>query len=141
MGIFDNFDVSIFHKHLKTMKHCFGGSSSTFHIINMSNWGHALLSGVGMLFPKEVSARITVHQDIKSLYKVIPKSYLPKNYGGEDISIEEYIEIWNDIVKEEESFLKSLQYKIPNESLRIEQHQENPDGYGVDGTFKKLNID
>lgn len=44
-------------------------------------------------------------------------------------------------MKEEESYLKSLRYQVADESLRPDDSPLNTTEFGLDGTFKKLNID
>ncbi|XP_044763590.1 alpha-tocopherol transfer protein-like [Coccinella septempunctata] len=139
-GFFKNFDVSMLHKHLKLIRNCYSGRVAAIHMVNLTNFANLLLGGIKMIF-KDVASKIKVHENLESLHREVPRAILPKDYGGDDIPVAEYLKIWNDIIKEEEIFLKNLRYQVADESLRIGFSNLKSDEFGVDGTFKQLNID
>lgn len=80
---------------------------------------------------------------MESLYKSgISKDILPKEYGGECESIDAIIQEWEQKIKDNyERLVEDVKvYKI-DEKKRI-GIPKNPESlFGIDGTFRKLEID
>ncbi|XP_067207947.1 alpha-tocopherol transfer protein-like [Linepithema humile] len=78
---------------------------------------------------------------IESLYKKIPKSILPIDYGGEQPSMDALTDMWRaKLVERRDWFLKEEKRKV-NESLRTNSVINPHDLFGVSGTFRQLLID
>lgn len=78
----------------------------------------------------------------EKLFDTIPQKYLPKEYGGENGSIPELIadfekKFWEfrDYIRESE-----LNYGT-DESLRLGQPIDFESLFGMEGSFRKLNVD
>lgn len=77
---------------------------------------------------------------MESLYSVIPRKILPKEYGGETGTIQSLTDQW------EEKLLSYREYFLDdNAKYGVDDRQriggtKNP-LLGIDGTFKKLEID
>lgn len=73
--------------------------------------------------------------------KKIPKQLQPQEYGGENSSVKKLTEIWkNKIESYSKWFLEDMQYGT-NEELRAGAPKTSADLFGVEGTFRKLDID
>jgi len=102
--------------------------------------------------------QVTVSSTLEQAYEYVPRKYYPKDYGGDNCTVEEIISImkeklekyrdyFNDEVnygtdeKLREHKLDQLslenQQKLKQEQLKQEQQQH----FGVDGSFRKLAID
>jgi len=77
----------------------------------------------------------------ENLYKYVPQKYLPKEYGGENGSIEELIEVWKDKLDSYNEFFKESSKYGTNEKLRPGKPIDFDSMFGLDGSFRKLNID
>jgi hypothetical protein len=86
-----------------------------------------------ILKPKLIS-RIQIHEDLASLQKKLGKEYLTSDYGGELESVEELTKIWDKIIETEQDFFNRLR-ELADRS-KIEDCS-----FGVQGSFKSLNID
>jgi hypothetical protein len=86
-----------------------------------------------ILKPKLIS-RIQIHEDLASLQKKLGKEYLTRDYGGELESVEELTKIWDKIIETEQDFFNRLR-ELADRS-KIEDCS-----FGVQGSFKSLNID
>lgn len=82
-----------------------------------------------------------VHNTMESVYEKVPLKYFPKEYGGENGSIEE------NIVKGEEMLMKYREYLLEekqygtDEKLRPGKPIDFDAIFGAEGTFRKLEVD
>ncbi|VVC39722.1 Cellular retinaldehyde binding/alpha-tocopherol transport,CRAL/TRIO, N-terminal domain,CRAL-TRIO lipid [Cinara cedri] len=107
------------------------------HYINPPAFIGQLLTFVKMLLPNKIKTRVYVHQTLESLYQFIPKDVLPDKYGGTAGDIEKFEDKWFDYGKANTGWLENRQKA--DLSKRI--NRPNFGELGVEGTFKKLEID
>lgn len=100
-----------------------------------------------------------VHDNLESLYKHIPKDILPKEYGGSEKSLIElhskytsmyvkqltliiiwFIDNWREFLESEDSWMIDRMKMKSNEKLRPGKPID-PDLFGIQGSFRQLNID
>jgi hypothetical protein len=106
---------------------------------------------------------VTIHKDITSLHSVVPKECLPKEYGGtldnspdllsnfcENVEslcfVVIFAEKWDEVITNHKDFLvknyENILLSTSLAELRPLDLKTNDQGvFGVDGTFKKLQID
>ncbi|XP_015839737.1 retinol-binding protein pinta isoform X2 [Tribolium castaneum] len=108
--------------------------------INYPSFVNKIFSIFRMFLRPKIYERIKLHENLESLYKVIPKKYLPEDYGGTNGKISDLLEKWDKEVKTQENFLLECANTVANEELRPPESQEN-DLFGTGGTFKKLSVD
>jgi hypothetical protein len=77
-----------------------------------------------------------------SLFKVIPKTLLPIEYGGEGDSIPAIIQQWEEKIHEHHEYLRDevTKYGV-DEKKRIGKSKNSTDLFGIDGTFRQLEFD
>uniref|UniRef100_A0A0K8TNI0 Putative phosphatidylinositol transfer protein sec14 n=1 Tax=Tabanus bromius TaxID=304241 RepID=A0A0K8TNI0_TABBR len=112
------------------------------HYINTTHGFETLLNIFLSFVNEKTKKRILVHgKDMESLYKHVPKKLLPSEYGGEAGPIQDIIDYWeNKVMSYRDYFLEEEEYGV-NEKLRPGKPRNAEDLFGVDGTFRKLNID
>ncbi|XP_075166947.1 retinol-binding protein pinta-like [Haematobia irritans] len=94
-----------------------------------------------MLSPKQQS-RLFIHGNkIDLLTKEIPLKYLPKEYGGENGSIEEIVVAWEKKIDEYRDYFKRSMDYGTDEKLRLGKAIDFDSLFGIDGSFRKLNVD
>jgi len=94
-------------------------------------------------FMKEkMKKRMYVHgSDLESLHKQIPKDILPKEYGGTNGTVEEITKYWLEKVDSKRDWLlQDEQYKV-DESKRPGKPKTTGDLFGIEGSFRKLQVD
>ncbi|XP_068144764.1 alpha-tocopherol transfer protein-like isoform X2 [Drosophila tropicalis] len=111
------------------------------HLVNCPKEAVAVLNLAKGLMPSKLQKRFHVYKNVEDLYKVIPQEYLPEEYGGtngriEDITadIEKEMLAFNDYFKQDE------QYGV-NEKLRPGKRVNSDTLFGIEGSFRKLDID
>lgn len=76
-----------------------------------------------------------------SLTKEIPLKYLPKEYGGENGSIDEIMQEWEKKMDQySEYFKKNAEYGT-DEKLRPGKAVDFDSMFGIEGSFRKLDVD
>ncbi|XP_015836608.1 uncharacterized protein LOC659861 [Tribolium castaneum] len=85
------------------------------------------------LKPKLIS-RLSVHNNVESLSKSISKKYLPADYGGEQPNIQTLIAMCESTFLDKKDFFQKIE-------RLAEQNQTRGEIFGVQGSFKSLNLD
>lgn len=82
------------------------------------------------------------HSKLETVQKFLSIDSLPNEYGGKAGSTEELVAKNIKLLEEfREWFLYDERIGRVNESLRVEKFQNMESLFGVDGSFKKLEID
>ncbi|KAJ8947673.1 hypothetical protein NQ318_009557 [Aromia moschata] len=110
------------------------------HIINYPPYVDILLNIGKMVLKPKLLNRIHLHEKIEGLYEYISKDVLPKDYGGEERSIEELNDAWRLKLEEYYDRFDKLSKMKVKEELRPEP-LKNDDILGFHGNFKKLDVD
>ncbi|CAD7012615.1 unnamed protein product [Ceratitis capitata] len=111
------------------------------HFFNTGAIFEKLFATVKLLLPAKMVERFQVHNTFDSLCAAVPKKYLPKDYGGENGSIEEIIAKTEQLVLEYREYLLDEKNYGVDEKCRIGGPNNLETEYGLDGSFRKLNVD
>lgn len=84
-----------------------------------------------------------MHRTHETLRKFIPLKCLPSDYGGPQESLNELNEKWKQLYVQEKDFFAELDVvkmrgEIPKKLL---ENFSDKDNFGVEGSFRQLNID
>ncbi|KAK5638639.1 hypothetical protein RI129_012934 [Pyrocoelia pectoralis] len=91
---------------------------------------------------KELLDLLHTHgHSISEFYKTLPKEDLPKEYGGSGESLISLHEQTLKKVVSNMDFIEELEKKISDESKRLQKSSRVNDLFGMEGSFKKLDID
>ena len=85
--------------------------------------------------------QLFVHSSLESLYQHIPKKLLPKDFGGETSSIAEIISHSLETVDKYRAFFEDEAQYGTDESLRVGKPIDFDSLFGVQGSFRALNVD
>ena len=102
-----------------------------------------MLSFATPLLEKKLSSRITVYpkNDTDGLFKTMPRSVLPKEYGGNGDSVKILTEKWKAKVESyKDWFLDDSKYGS-DESKRLKGSKISLDLFGAEGSFRQLTVD
>ncbi|KAF5280972.1 hypothetical protein FQR65_LT14896 [Abscondita terminalis] len=85
--------------------------------------------------------RMSLYNNIESFYSIVPQRLMPKEYGGDNDSMENLKGVWKEkLENRREWFLRDSEYKS-NEPLRPGGPKTISDIFGIKGSFRKLTID
>ncbi|XP_026326955.1 alpha-tocopherol transfer protein-like isoform X1 [Hyposmocoma kahamanoa] len=86
--------------------------------------------------------RLHVHgKDFKPLYKYVSKDILPVEYGGNGGTIEEIVDYWVKKIEEYSKWLDEEERYGTDESKRPGKPKTSEDMFGVEGSFRQLQMD
>nr|ATY51930.1 CTD16 [Heliconius melpomene] len=111
------------------------------HLLSESKAIDAIVSLFKQVFSAKIASRIAVHKTIDTFYEYVPKETLPRDYGGNEKSLTELHEQFQEILsgKEFSEYLAEMHKANTNEDLRV--LTEDDEALGVPGTFRALAVD
>ncbi|XP_031764376.1 alpha-tocopherol transfer protein-like [Galleria mellonella] len=113
---------------------------AAIHVLNAPILGQTVLNFMKQFFKPKIMDRVMIHNSVEELHKYLPKRYLPKDYGGDLPSLEEF----KDNYEKEFRSSKTKQYLLDCSKL-VSNESKRPgsdiyDNY-MSGSFKKLELD
>ncbi|XP_075216092.1 alpha-tocopherol transfer protein-like [Lycorma delicatula] len=91
---------------------------------------------------KKIRERVHLLNDYEELYKLIGKEVLPKEYGGEEASIDELNDAWQKTMESFKEWIMTEGSLLTDESKRPEKCKyKYSDFFGAEGSFRQLQID
>lgn len=119
----------------------FPSRTKGIHFVNPSTGFDALFKMFHGFLSKKIQERIQVHESFEALHKVIPRSYLPEEYGGQGGALVSIIEdCKNKLVAHREFFLEDDRYRN-DERKRPGRPKTAGTLFGVEGSFRSLEFD
>ncbi|CAH1104013.1 unnamed protein product [Psylliodes chrysocephalus] len=110
------------------------------NIINYHSSFDYILKLAKVFMKPKMFDRIRFHKNLDSLKKNISLDVLPKDYGGDGLSIDEIQVMWKQKYVEYQNRFDKLDTLKVDETLRPVP-MKDLEIFGMEGTFKKLNID
>ncbi|KAH0814822.1 alpha-tocopherol transfer protein-like isoform X1 [Tenebrio molitor] len=111
------------------------------HILNAPLFTDKLMAMLTPFIKNEFYKMLQFHPAVETFYEQVPKYYLPKDYDGELPSCEELqADTLKDLLENFDFFKWQNSQKV-DESKRFGRPKNVSTIFGVDGTFKKLEID
>lgn len=111
------------------------------HIINTLPFLDIILGMLKPLMKKELYDLIKLHPTLDTLYPHVPQEVLPREYGGTADSIQEIHEKTIEQLLDNVEFFKQHENQKTDETKRVGKAVTASELFGVEGTFKKLDID
>ncbi|KAK5638181.1 hypothetical protein RI129_012476 [Pyrocoelia pectoralis] len=114
----------------------------SIHFINVGQYMDVLMNLVKPFMKNELINSIHFHsQTMKNMYKYIPIECLPKDYGGLQPSLQEIHDANLQRLTNFADYYQNEDSYIADESKRVGKPTNANDLFGVEGSFKKLDID
>lgn len=86
--------------------------------------------------------QLYVHgSNVEEVQRHIPKEVLPNEYGGTEGTIQELINYWEEKYLEHRDFLMEFENYGTDESKRVGKPKYAQNLFGVEGSFRKLEVD
>ncbi|GJQ79794.1 hypothetical protein Trydic_g23261 [Trypoxylus dichotomus] len=113
------------------------------HILTDRAFVEKMFNVVKYFAKEKLRNRVHVHRSYEALSKYIPQKCLPRDYGGEQKSLDELNEEWKRLYVQQKDFFEELDKvkmcgHIPK---RLVEAFNDEDSFGVQGSFRQLNID
>lgn len=111
------------------------------HFVNPPTGFEALFKVFHGFLSKKIQERIQVHDSFEALHKVVPKKYLPEEYGGQGGKLPQIIEdCKNKLVANRQFYLEDVKYRN-DEQKRPGKPKTAGTLFGVEGSFRSLEFD
>ncbi|XP_053966283.1 alpha-tocopherol transfer protein-like isoform X2 [Anastrepha ludens] len=111
------------------------------HFFNTGAVFEKLFAVLKLVMPSQMIERFHVHPTFDSLCEAVPIKYLPKDYGGENYSIEEIIARSEQKILEYREYLLDEENYGVDEKLRLGGATNFEALFGQEGSFRKLDVD
>ncbi|XP_019697416.1 alpha-tocopherol transfer protein-like [Harpegnathos saltator] len=112
------------------------------HVINTSPVVEIIYNMTKPFLDKELVKLIHFHASLESVSEHFPIEVLPNELGGKGGALQELMDAqFKRIENFREWFLEDEKNNRVNESLRIGKSKTSGDLFGVDGNFRKIEID
>ncbi|CAH0700725.1 unnamed protein product [Spodoptera exigua] len=95
----------------------------------------------GLLNEKNKNRLFVHNKNYDELYKYIPKDVLPAEYGGNAGTVASITDYWRNKVKEYSAWLEEDNQYRSDESKRPGKPKTAEDMFGVEGSFRQLQVD
>ncbi|XP_069682749.1 alpha-tocopherol transfer protein-like [Periplaneta americana] len=133
--------LSSLKKYYMYIQDAFPGKVLCTHLINASSVTETFMNMSKPFLTKDLVEKMLVHTTMGTLYEYIPKEALPKEYGGELESVTHYNQEMRPLVEEYRDWFEKEEVFRVDESKRQGRAKNAGDVFGVEGSFKKLDID
>ncbi|XP_037813921.1 alpha-tocopherol transfer protein-like [Lucilia sericata] len=112
------------------------------HVINAPSIFESLFNIFKPMMSEKQLNRMTIYgSNIEKMYEKIPLKYLPKEYGGENGSIPEILAEWEQKFLSYRDYFKEDAKYGTDEQLRPGKPIDFDNLFGMEGSFRKLNVD
>jgi len=136
------FDPSFLKILLPIMQDAYPGRLNAIHLVNIPPfWSTVTNISLSLMKEKNRKKVFNHGSDMKALWKVVPQKILAKEYGGEAGTIQELTEDMAKIFLENRDFFLESEKHGVDESKRVEKSRNFDSLFGVEGSFRQLNID
>jgi len=129
----------------KQMKFLTDGVPLRPQSINFIRTGSAFVTAFKLantLVNEKMKQRFKVHGDgFESLYKEVSKDMLPSDYGGNGLSLAELTDHWKTQVENNTELLAKVEKMKSDESKLPGRPKTSQELFGIEGSFRKLEID
>ncbi|XP_037951319.1 alpha-tocopherol transfer protein-like [Teleopsis dalmanni] len=112
------------------------------HFLHMPSFFSSIFNVIKPMLSEKQQNRMFIHgKNLDTFYASVPKECLPKELGGDSYSIDEVTAYWNKKMDEYRDFFKQELTYGTNESLRRGKPIDFDSLFGMEGSFRKLNVD
>ncbi|XP_026728187.1 alpha-tocopherol transfer protein-like [Trichoplusia ni] len=123
---------------------CYALKLKGIHLINLPSFGHSILALFKKIMKSKHVSRLHLYEGFESIFKVLPKEVFPKELGGTAaVSVKEICDNWCDAILSESwrNF-----YCHQEKHFRVDENKRPSaskigDTFGVEGSFRKLDLD
>ncbi|KAL7734717.1 hypothetical protein ACLKA6_011006 [Drosophila palustris] len=114
------------------------------HFINAPSSFESGFNSLRSLFPDKIRNRVSVSSDPEAIFERVRREYLPKEYGGTKGTIQDIIGQMEQKLLSYRDYFEQSRHFGANEKLRedyADNTQNFPSHFGLDGSFRMLDID
>ncbi|XP_074030256.1 retinol-binding protein pinta [Leptinotarsa decemlineata] len=122
------------------LEKAFNSNIKQLHLLNYPSIAEPVVTLAKKLLNPKIAQRFYFHKETDTILNYVSKDVLPRDYGGDGLSLREYSEIWKRKFQDYKGRFDILEKLRVDESLRPTP-LVNDDVLGYYGNFKKVNVD
>ncbi|XP_065337538.1 retinol-binding protein pinta-like [Cloeon dipterum] len=112
------------------------------NFINMASFLNTIFKLFQSFSKEKINRRTFVHgKDLESLYKKVPRKSLPKEYGGDAGSVDDLAKDFIDKILAFNDWFVADEKNGVDEKKRTGKSKTQQDLFGMEGSFRQLNLD
>lgn len=138
---FAKFTPALVKKFLICVQEAYPVKLKEVHVVNVSPLVDTIVNFVKPFLKEKIRNRIFMHSDLKTLHEYVHREMLPAEYGGDAGPIQSIHECWIKKLEEYGPWFKEQESVKTNEALRPGKPKTQDDLFGLDGSFRQLEID
>ncbi|KAB0791295.1 hypothetical protein PPYR_03095 [Photinus pyralis] len=140
-GHLTKLNISLFRKYLVYLQEALPAQLKQIHVINTSSVIEKLLSIIRPFMKRELFDLIHVHSDYKAtLFQHVRQALLPQDFGGSQRSTDDLHDEIATLVLENIDLIRVDEANLVDESKRLVRWTKSVGVFGVDGSFKQLEL-
>nr|XP_022900161.1 retinaldehyde-binding protein 1-like isoform X2 [Onthophagus taurus] len=134
-------DLIAMHNYIKMYVDVLPFRMRSIHILNLHPIAMPAVTILKAILAQKLKERLMVHKNFEDFYKEIPKNLLPVEIGGTNSTLEELSANWEILITENSKLKTKLEAiklcgVVPNQEDYFKSYE-----YGIDGSFRQLEID
>jgi len=134
--------LSVTKKQMKYLQDATPLSPKSLNFIKTSPMFGSAYELVSTFINDKIKKRFKLHgDDMNSLFKEIDRKILPSDYGGQGLSISELTAHWKKQAEDNSKLLMEREKFYADESKRPGKPKTAQELFGIEGSFRKLEID
>nr|XP_022919892.1 retinol-binding protein pinta-like [Onthophagus taurus] len=113
------------------------------HYFNPPSFIETMMNMFKPFLKEKMVKRFHIHntKNINDMYEFFPKSILPEEYGGDAGKLQDIISYWKSKVESYAEWYKEDEKYGTDESKRLGKPKTSADLFGIEGSFRKLDVD
>uniref|UniRef100_A0A2A4JNK7 CRAL-TRIO domain-containing protein n=1 Tax=Heliothis virescens TaxID=7102 RepID=A0A2A4JNK7_HELVI len=120
----------------------YGLRVNAIYVVSTSKAIDVFVTLLKQVVSHKVADRIYVLKTVEAIHEHVAKEVLPKDYGGDQMTLKEVNENWKKVLSEKDnvSYFRSMFEARTNENYRLTATY-NDEVLGMPGSFRSLNVD
>ncbi|VVC91859.1 unnamed protein product [Leptidea sinapis] len=141
ISILSQFTAPFAKKVITSFEKAFPVRVKAVHLLNTPPGFETAYTLVRKFLSDKLRNRVFLSRSLEQFNEHFPRELLPQEYGGTNGSIQELTEYWKGKVESYRDWFLAEDEVRSNECLRPEKPKTTCSLFGVEGSFRKLNID
>nr|XP_021196948.2 alpha-tocopherol transfer protein [Helicoverpa armigera]XP_049698910.1 alpha-tocopherol transfer protein [Helicoverpa armigera]XP_049698911.1 alpha-tocopherol transfer protein [Helicoverpa armigera] len=123
---------------------CYAIKMKGIHLVNVPSFGHSILALFKTIMKPKHKERLHLHEGFDKVFSVLPKEIFPKDLGGTaDMTVKDICDTWYETLQSDtwKDFFANQEKNFHVDEAKRVTASKITDEFGVEGSFRKLELD